>query len=327
VGPAAGCRHAGLGLKHASRPAWAAGLLAGGLAALALGWATRLGLRFSAPNPHAVGPPPALLGDAEPVAIPSPSGTVLAGWLLTDGTEPAAVLLAHGIRANRLMLVHRAQALREAGYAVLLFDFRGHGESPIGRGRITFGRHEALDAEAALGLLRNRLPQARLGAVGISLGGAALLLGDAPLAIDALVLESVYSDIVPALANRLKRLLGARRSRLLLPMLVPLFRLLMRVVLRVPSRALRPIERMGALRAPVLVLGGADDPFTPEAETRALFARAGGPKHIVLLPGAGHVDLESHDREGWRNAVLPFLAEHLHPASAPVASSAAGPHA
>jgi pimeloyl-ACP methyl ester carboxylesterase len=75
--------------------------------------------------------------------------------------------------------------LHAHGFAVLLFDFQAHGESP-GR-RITFGHLEAMDAAAALDFLEQRLPRERVGAIGASLGGAAAVLADPPLRVDALV--------------------------------------------------------------------------------------------------------------------------------------------
>ena len=116
------------------------------------------------------------------------------------------MLLRHGIRENRLRMLPRASFLQEQGFSVLLFDLQAHGESP-GR-RITFGKLEALDAAAALRFVRGRVPGEQLGAIGVSLGAAAALLGPEPLGLDALVLEAVYPEIDSALANRLRARLG-----------------------------------------------------------------------------------------------------------------------
>src|SRR5262249_28582807 len=151
-----------------------------------------------APAQAEIGPPPADLG-AEPVAFASASGALLKGWFVPGRPGGGAVVLMHGIRANRLVMLRRARRLKEEGFAVLLFDFQAHGES-IAR-HMSFGRWEALDAAAAVDFLHQRLPRERIAAIGQSLGGAATLLGPAPLPVDALVLESVYDDIVHALAN------------------------------------------------------------------------------------------------------------------------------
>src|SRR5262249_10807562 len=143
---------------------------------------------------------------AEDVAIASGSGALLRGWFVPGQPGGGAVVLMHGVRANRVSMLGRARVLHAAGFAVLLFDFQAHGES-LGA-HITFGELEARDARAAVDYVRRRLPNERIGAIGMSLGGAASLLGFTPLPVDALVLEAVYPTIDAALANRLEAVLG-----------------------------------------------------------------------------------------------------------------------
>jgi uncharacterized protein len=137
----------------------------------------------------------------------------------------------HGIHSNRLSMVRRARLLNAAGFSVLLFDFQAHGEST--GARITFGHLEAEDAGSAVAFVRARLPNERIGAIGTSLGGAAALLGPHPLPVNALVLESVYSDIAPAITNRLRAVLGPSLGGIAAPTLEYLFELLLPPVLGV----------------------------------------------------------------------------------------------
>jgi len=287
-------------------------LLAVLLAAGLCGSVLVVGLQLSSPASAVIGPPPADLPGAQAVRIPSASGSQIRGWWVpATGSGGGAVILMHGVRANRLGLVRRAKVLRAHGFAVLLFDFQAHGESP-GR-RITFGRLEALDAAAAVEFVRHSLPGERVGALGISLGGAATLLGPAPLKVDALVLESVYPDIDAALANRLRVGLGPVLGPLFTPLLAPAFKLLLPPILDVRPDELRPIEHIGAAVAPILVASGTADDRTPPDEARALFDRAPQPKRFWPVSGAGHVDLERYDPDQYWRTVLPFLTEYLQP--------------
>ena len=281
-------------------------LLAAGLCALVLG----VGLRLSSPFRRHVGPAPAQLPGAEAVYIPSASRSVLQGWWVA-GNRPSggAIVLMHGVHADRLMLVQRARVLHEHGFSVLLFDLQAHGESS-GR-RITFGKLEALDAAAAVSFVRHRLPGERVGAIGISLGGAAALLGPKPLDVDALVLEAVYPDIDAALANRLRAGLVPAVGALFTPLLVLAFKLLLPPILGARASELRPIDRIGAVVAPLLIVSGTADRLTTLAETQALFERAPEPKRLWTVDGAGHVDLERFSPDRYWEAVLPFLIGHL----------------
>jgi fermentation-respiration switch protein FrsA (DUF1100 family) len=268
----------------------------------------RMELELTAPAFALIDPPwPDVRDDLHPetVVIPSASGTNLRGWFVHGRPGGGAVVLMHGIKANRMSMVRRARLLRDNGFSVLLFDFRAHGESS--GSRITLGHLEALDARAAVEFVRQRLPDERVGAIGASLGGAAALLGPGPLPVDALVLEAVYPDIETALANRLRLGLGPGLGRVVVPPLIPVFELFAPLAVGVWPSQLRPIDHIGEVTAPVFVIAGASDRRTTLAETRALFARAREPKFLWEVEAADHVDLEAFAPDAYRRHVLPFL--------------------
>ena len=267
------------------------------------------GLVLSRPVRFAIGPPPPGLANAETVHIASESGSLLSGWWLTGEPGDGCVVLMHGVRRSRRNMIRRAEVLHQNGFSVLLFDFQAHGESP-GR-RITFGGREAMDAAAAVAFARRRVPEERIGVIGVSLGGAAALLGPAPLPVDALVLESIYPDLHTVLGNRLRKHLGPTAGPVMAPLLRPLFELLMLPVLGVGPAALRPIDHIAAAGAPVLVASGTRDVSTTIAEARSLFARAAEPKQFWAVEGAAHVDLQRHDPDAYWRLVLPFLIRYV----------------
>lgn len=267
-----------------------------------------VGLTLSAPARAIIGSPPPDLG-AQDVTISSPSGADLHGWFLRGRRGGGAVVLMHGVHSNRLSMLRRARLLNGAGFSVLLFDFQAHGEST--GTRITFGRLEAQDASAAIAFVRERLQGERIGAIGTSLGGAAALLGARPLAVDALVLESVYSDVRAALTNRIRAVAGLYLRDIVAPPIERLFELLLPPVLGVSVGDLRPIDHIAEVTAPVLVASGTRDDRTTMAETTAMFGRANEPKLFWAVIGARHVDLEAYAPEEYRRRVLPFLRENL----------------
>lgn len=64
----------------------------------------------------------------EEVALDSCDDTVLTGWY-GAGNNGAGIILLHDEGETRTEVVEEATVLAEAGYSVLLFDRRGHGES------------------------------------------------------------------------------------------------------------------------------------------------------------------------------------------------------
>jgi fermentation-respiration switch protein FrsA (DUF1100 family) len=271
--------------------------------ALSVYWA---GGQLVAPAPREIGTPPADL-PGRALKVPSPAAGVLKGWLVPGRRDGGAVLLLHGVRASRLDMLGRARFLHARGYTVMLFDSRAHGES--GGQRITFGYLESLDARVLLGALRQAAPGERLGVIGISLGGAACLIGPQPLRVHALVLESVYPTLEEAIDNRLAMRLGA-----LGPPLAPLLTVQLQPRLGFGVGDLRPIDTVDRVGAPLLVIAGTEDRHTTIVQSRRLFARAQAPKELWEVPGAGHVDYHLAAPAEYEARVGGFLGRHLRDA-------------
>jgi predicted alpha/beta-fold hydrolase len=121
------------------------------------------------------GAPPAEL-DARSLTFSSASGERLSAWFIAGKSTQGAVLLLHPIRSNKRTMLSRAEFLKRQGYSVLLIDFQAHGESA--GDRITFGYREAKDVEAAVEKLNELAPGEKVGALGVSLGAAAVVLSD-----------------------------------------------------------------------------------------------------------------------------------------------------
>ena len=276
------------------------------LIVLAIGALWGVGYALSRPTLARVGAAPADL-EAETVRIPRTGGAPIVGWLARGAPGQGAVLLLHGVHANRSVMVARARFLRRAGYSVLLVDLPAHGES--GGDRISFGARESEGARAALAYLRRALPAERVGAIGASLGGASLLLGQGELAAngaDAVVLEAVYPTIEEAIADRLRIWLGPRG-----PSLAPLLTWQLRPQTGVAAEELRPIDRVGQVHVPLLFVVGEADRHTTLAESRRLFAAAPEPKALWVVPHAPHGDLYASDSAGYEGKVLTFFAQYL----------------
>lgn len=258
-----------------------------------------VGSALTAPVPREIGPPPEDLR-AETVTIPSASGSTLAAWHVPSDSARRAIVLMHGIRADRLALVDRARLFRDAGYHVLLFDFQAHGESP--GERITLGWRERHDAIAAVGWMREWHPGLPVAVVGQSMGGAAALYAGRDLGADALVVESVYGSVREATENRIAMRLGAPGR-----WLAPLLTAQMRHRLGVSSDSLQPAEAVRGITVPVFVAGGTADAHATPAEVERTYANAPEPKALWMVDGAAHQDLFAFAPEAYRTHVLDWL--------------------
>jgi uncharacterized protein len=267
---------------------------------LLISWA--VGGQLMAPKTRAIGPLPE--GElTKTISLESKSGNTLAGWHMPLESPDAVLILLHGYQESRLTMLPRAKRFREAGYAVVLIDHQAHGES-TGE-QISIGHLERHDAQAAVVFARATYPQAKIGVLGASMGGAAALFAS-PLAIDALVIESVYPTIRQAIYNRVAERLGPFAW---LPANLLLIQLQPRI--GVSPAEMRPIDRVADVACPIFVIAGAKDPATPSNETEALFAAASAPKELWLVPDAGHEDLRKAAGSEYDEQVLKFWETHL----------------
>jgi pimeloyl-ACP methyl ester carboxylesterase len=219
-------------------------------------------------------------------------------------------LLCHGVRNNREQTLGRTAFLTGAGYRCVAFDHRAHGQSD-GR-RTSFGYYESRDVAAALACVRERWPRQPLAALGISMGAAALCFAAAESArCDALILESLYTDIQSALSNRV----GGTDPAW--------FRRLNRGVQWITERRLHlrmeqlaPVEHIGRLApAPVLILTGAEDSHATPEDARRLYDRLNGPRELWLVPQAAHADVCQAGGVSYKQRVLSFLERWVPRAS------------
>jgi pimeloyl-ACP methyl ester carboxylesterase len=215
-------------------------------------------------------------------------GVRLAGSLLAEAGGDTCVVFVHGFNGYRtkpkIRLLVEGLALR---FPVLAFDLRGHGQS---QGWCTGGELESLDVHAAVGFARAR-GYARVVTVGASLGGIAVIRAAADLIsgadADAVVAISTPSRWGTSDTKAVRRMTWIFTS--------PVGR---RVVRRLFGTRIDlkwgdpepPMDAVTKVRAPILIVHGADDHFFPVAEAELLHERAPEPKRLIIIEQFGHAE-------------------------------------
>ena len=246
--------------------------------------------------------PPDLKG--RNVEFLSGSGSNIHGWLIEGNKGKGTIILMHGVRDSRLSLLDRARFLSAAGYSVLLFDFQAHGESQ--GEQITFGYLESRDAQAAVKFVHENLPEEKIGVIGISLGGAATLLAEPELEVNAMVLELVYPDINHALQNRLHHYLNFVGDAI-----TPLFIMQLQPRLGLSTDQLRPITKVENIKAPKLIIAGSEDKHTLLSESQQMYKSAHEPKELWIVNGAQHQDIHRFAKLDYDLHILKFFEANL----------------
>ena len=121
------------------------------------------------PGNTTVGSPPGGFTDTTSV---TQDGVPLAGWYKPPANG-AVILLLHGAGGSREDVRPFAELLARHGYGVLAFDSRGHGSSSGKTNRL--GWQGTRDIGAAIESLQALPEVERIGGLGLSMGGEALL--------------------------------------------------------------------------------------------------------------------------------------------------------
>ena len=283
--------------------------------------------------PEAVAEPPQALQRV--IAFVSADGAVLRGefWAQTDAAP--TIVISHG---SHLPSVHfRSVAALEYAHGanVLLFDYRGHGQSA--QIATTCGPAELNDLLAAVELAA-RQPETRVHAVyihGFSMGAAVALLLPPHPAVAGIIADSPYARLdeiilkVIALlfAEETAHLSGPTRLvRRLIPVLSRLTYLSGQILYQArhrlwlaahPERAIRQREsRQGrqlfvSAAPPILLIHAEQDPFISVEHARRLAAAAravGRPLVEYYTPSSVHCGSYGHDPSAYIALLQCFLA-------------------
>ncbi|MDE1465894.1 alpha/beta hydrolase [Spartinivicinus poritis] len=229
----------------------------------------------------------------------------LKGWLVKNPVSNAGVLLMHGNQSNRLSMLSRAKFLYQAGYSVMLFDLRAHGASD-GEYK-TFGYLETKDAELAIRFFKRQANLKIVGIIGTSLGGAATVLSDMPLPVEAIVIESVYPTIEKAIINRLTARMGKWGAYF-----EPLLSYQLPLRLGIKATNLQLVKKVGNIMKPFLVIGGEQDTRTTLEDTQWLYNNINSSsKSLWIVPGVGHANFHHVVKAIYEKRVLTFLYQYL----------------
>ncbi len=229
----------------------------------------------------------------------------LSGWYV-PGIDPQAIILVHGINANRTALLPQALMLHEAGYHLLLIDLRGHGKSE--GGQVTYGFREALDVQAAADFLGTQAEVKQIGVLGTSLGGAAVVRAAAlDPRLKAVVVESSYSSLPDAVEDAYDDFSILPRWPFA-PLLVALAE--RRVGIKI-DQVDSARDLAGLYPRPVLIIHGVHDRLFPLRHALKMYEAAHEPKELWLIEDYGHGNPAIDQAALYRERVVSFFDRAL----------------
>lgn len=246
--------------------------------------------------------------DWEVVGIPTPTGAALSGWWLPRPESSRVIVCCYGYRGRKADLLGVSAALWRRGYNVLLFDYRGHGDDA--GSRVTLGYREVQDALAAMEFALARIPGARLGSIGYSMGAAVAIMAAArDTRIEAVVADSPFAAQRNPIKLRLRQTFRMGWSG------APILYLadhLLQLRLGYRFRDVEPLREIGKLAGrPLLLIHGLADSVIDADDSRALYAAAAEPKELWLIPSVEHCGGYFLDRPAYVSRVADFFDRTL----------------
>lgn len=245
-------------------------------------------------------------------------GTKLRAWYFEPrGWNGSAVILLHGVSDSRLGVMAHARLLLRHGYAVLLPDSRGHGES--GGEWISYGVVESADVLSwAQWLETYEAPRALYG-LGESMGAAILLeslAGRAPFR--AVVAEAPFATFREIANDRVAQAAGVEATPLrhLTPLVVVPALLYARARHGVDLDLASPLRALASSAVPVLLIHGSADRNIPPDHFQRLVAAKGERVEWWEVSGAGHTAALAVDPVAFEARVVAFFQAHAAPLTA-----------
>jgi fermentation-respiration switch protein FrsA (DUF1100 family) len=206
---------------------------------------------------------------AENVWFTTADGIRLHGWFFEAQTKPAvaSILYFHGNGRNISDVGWVGERFAVRGFNVLLFDYRGYGESG-GEPKDETGLYA--DGDAALRYVLNdrSVSPERVVLYGQSLGTAVVADLASRQSCGAIILESGLSSASDMASTS--------------------FPWLPRWLHFLARNRFESARKLASVRSPILITHGDPDPVIPTDEARVLFAAANHPKKLLTFPGAGH---------------------------------------
>jgi len=247
----------------------------------------------------------------EDVTFPSKYKAELRGWWIPSkkDTEEArgTILFCHGQNGSMDADLPLAAMVQQAGYNVLMFNFRAHGTSE-GK-HVTYGVFEKEDLLGAIDFLRAERGVQRVGVFGLSMGAAVAMIAAALTdKISVLILDGAFTRFLTAVQ------FGIRERGIPPPFDAILAQLaVLGASIHTNTRMYQVSTHLWAKHidnVPTLFIHGENDPFATLSAMNLLASDLNGPNEIWVALDCKHREAFQKHPDLYKKQVLGWLEQH-----------------
>ena len=240
----------------------------------------------------------------------------ITGWYLPNQDSDRAMILVHGRNASIQDAIsgtfpQLATEIHKAGFAVLMINLRGHGGETEGQSegtRYSFGVFDRRDVLGGVDFLINKgFQTGRIGALGLSLGGAATIGAvSEEEAIGILVVESTFADLNWLIPEKFEEETG-----------LPIWfytgvNLMNQLLYGYELSKVKPIEEIQLVgNRPVMIIHCTTDEDVPMKHPDALVEALPSPELWIVEGGCEHAEIYRDYPKQYAELVIGFMDEKL----------------
>ncbi|OGF51132.1 MAG: hypothetical protein A2231_00700 [Candidatus Firestonebacteria bacterium RIFOXYA2_FULL_40_8] len=240
----------------------------------------------------------------EKITFVTKDNIIVYGWWVSQKNNGKCVILCHGLGADKGDMLNYIPFLYKKGYSCLAFDFRGHGESK--EKYTSLGFNEVKDLLAAVDFVKTKGVK-HIGVIGRSMGAAASIR-TAEVCPD---IQAVVADSSFARLSDMIRSYSSKFYHLPYYPMVPFAAFLAKIRSGFKYETVNPVESAAKMKTPLLLFHGTADGNIPPANSEKILAAALGPKKLILVKDADHIESLSKDQLNYSKEVLKFFGEYL----------------
>lgn len=194
------------------------------------------------------------------------------------------------------------------GYNVLAIDLRAHGKSQGKYCGLSY--LDAKDISLWIDWILKIMPNALVSLFGISLGGASALM-TASTQIDEHI-KCVISDSAPTDFSQQFEHIWSWFVKMPPKIILPAINMWMKLFAKYSLEDTSPINNIGKIRIPILIIHGEQDHFVRVQMAYELFKKIKSPKEILIVPDANHTQSVSVRPDLYWKQIDAFLDKNMN---------------
>jgi pimeloyl-ACP methyl ester carboxylesterase len=217
------------------------------------------------------------------------------------------IILVHGWGSNRTRMLRYVNPLYDAGFSILLFDVRSHGESDAVSALTVKTFRDDVTSAIHYAASRPDVNPNQIGILAHSFGG----FGSTLAIRDNVNIKALITDSMPA---QFKTIMESYLSRYKLPFF-PIGYILLKLGLfraKISRKEMNDFDVIKALeqrQTPVLMIHSVNDDYVPSSELEYIIEHASPPVDYLYVESEGHRHSET-DPRFWEN-VISFLTNNF----------------